>query len=57
MDIKAYVTERDRVLTAAVMKAGVYKAVQEITGISQTVKHLAWNKCLALGFEPTICYE
>ena len=82
MDIKAYVMERDRVLTAAVMnddwdgvreftlrwggevpddeavmKAGVYKAVQEITGISQTVKHLAWKKCLALGFMPTICYE
>jgi len=40
-----------------VMKAGVYKAVQECTTISQTVKNLAWKKCCALGFKPTICFE
>ena len=81
-NIKEFVKDRDRVLTAAVMnedwdgvrefalrwngtvpddedemKAGVYKAVQECNGISQTVKNLARKKCLALGFNPTICYE
>jgi len=38
----------------AVMKAGVYKAVQEVTSIPQSVKDVAREKCVALGFKPTM---
>lgn len=36
-----------------VMKAGIYKAVQEIIGLPQEVKDVARKKCIALGFKPT----
>lgn len=37
-----------------VMKAGIYKAVQECTKIPKEVKDIAREKCVALGFKPTI---
>ena len=37
-----------------VMKAGIYKAVQEVISIPQEVKDQAQKKCVALGFKPTI---
>lgn len=37
-----------------VMKAGVYKAVQEVISIPQEVKDQARKKCVALGFKPTM---
>jgi len=37
-----------------VMKAGVYKAVQECTSIPEDVKMLARQKCIELGFKPTM---
>ena len=36
----------------SVMKAGIYKAVQEIIDIPEEVKLLAAKKCVALGFKP-----
>ena len=35
-------------------QAGVYKAVQYCTGISDEVKLLAMQKCLKMGFNPLI---
>lgn len=35
-----------------VMKAGIYKAVQECTDISDDVKTTAAIKCMMLGFQP-----
>lgn len=40
--------------TVEVLKAAVYKAVQECTDIPDDVKKLAREKCVALGFEPTM---
>lgn len=37
-----------------VLKAGIYKAVQEIIGLPQEVKDVARKKCIALGFKPTM---
>ena len=37
-----------------VMKAGIYKAVQFCTNISEDVKVLAMQKCIKLGFNPII---
>jgi len=37
-----------------VMKAGIYKAVQECDSIPQDVKSEARSKCVALGFRPTM---
>ena len=37
-----------------VMKAGVYKACQSCTDISEEVKGIARQKCLNLGFNPFI---
>lgn len=37
-----------------VMKAGVYKAVQYCTNIPESVKVLAMQKCVQLGFSPFI---
>ena len=37
-----------------VMKAGIYKAVQEILSMPQEVKDTARRKCIALGFKPTM---
>ena len=37
-----------------VMKSGVYKAVQEIKSIPKAVKNVAREKCIAMGFKPTI---
>ena len=37
-----------------VMKAGIYKAVQYCTDISEEVKGIAMQKCLELGFNPFI---
>lgn len=37
-----------------IMKAGIYKAVQEIIDIPQEVKAVARQKCIALGFKPTM---
>lgn len=37
-----------------VMKAGIYKAVQEVTDIPERVKDLAREKCVAMGFKPTM---
>ena len=37
-----------------IMKAGVYKAVQECTIIPDSVKQVASEKCVALGFRPTM---
>ena len=37
-----------------VMKAGIYKAVQECTKIPDDVKGTAMRKCLELGFTPFI---
>ena len=38
----------------AVLKAGVYKAVQECTDIPKDIKAMAREKCMALGFKPTM---
>lgn len=37
-----------------VAKAAVYKAVQECTNIGDDIKALAREKCIALGFKPTM---
>lgn len=37
-----------------VMKAGIYKACQYCTDISEEVKGIAMQKCLELGFNPFI---
>lgn len=37
-----------------VMKAGVYKAVQECTDLSDEVKFKAAAKCVEMGFRPTM---
>lgn len=37
-----------------VFAAGIYKAVQECTGIPEEIKSLAMIKCLELGFAPFI---
>lgn len=37
-----------------IMKAGIYKAVQECTDIPKDVKDVAFMKCLELGFSPLI---
>ena len=37
-----------------VMKAGIYKACQYCTEISEEVKGIAMKKCLELGFNPFI---
>lgn len=37
-----------------VMKAGIYKACQYCTDISEDVKGIAMQKCLKLGFNPFI---
>lgn len=36
------------------MKAGIYKAVQECTDISDGIKAIAAKKCIELGFFPFI---
>ena len=38
----------------AVLKAGVYKAVQECTDIPEDIKAMAREKYMALGFKPTM---
>ena len=38
----------------SIMKAGIYKAVQEVISIPQEVKDQAREKCVALGFKPTM---
>lgn len=40
-----------------VMKAGIYKAVQECIDIPEEVKNTAIEKCLKLGFLPFINYN
>ena len=40
-----------------VAKAAIYKAVQECTNISDDVKAIAAEKCVALGFAPRINLE
>lgn len=35
-----------------VLKAGIYKAVQQCTGIPQDVKDIAAERCKELGFSP-----
>lgn len=37
-----------------VMKAGIYKAVQECTNIPDDIKNEAAEKCVELGFSPYI---
>lgn len=37
-----------------VMKAGIYKAAQECYDIPEDVKDIAREKCIALGFKPTM---
>lgn len=37
-----------------VVMAAAYKAVQECTGIDDDVKAMAREKCIALGFKPTM---
>lgn len=37
-----------------VLKAGVYKAVRECTGIGEDVKELAAEKALAMGMSPSM---
>lgn len=37
-----------------VLKGSIYKAVQECTNIPQDVKKLAAEKCIKLGFAPTM---
>ncbi len=37
-----------------IMKAGIYKAVQECTDISDGIKAIAAKKCIELGFFPFI---
>ena len=37
-----------------VMKAGIYKAVQYCTDISEEVKSIAFQKCIEIGFYPGI---
>ncbi len=39
-----------------IMAAGIYKAAQECTDIPERVKKLAREKCMNLGFRPTIKY-
>ena len=38
----------------AILKAGIYKAVQECTNIPQEIKDAAALKCSILGFKPTM---
>lgn len=38
--------------SSKILKAAIYKAVQECTDIPQTVKDKAFIKCLELGFYP-----
>ena len=40
-----------------VVKASIYKAVQECTNISDDVKAVAFMKCSMLGFKPFIDWE
>lgn len=37
-----------------IAQAGIYKAVQYCTGISEEVKTLAMQKCMEMGFNPLI---
>lgn len=37
-----------------IMKAGVCKAIQEITSIPDEVKEVAFWKCLEMGFSPSM---
>ena len=37
-----------------IMKAGIYKAAQECKSIPKEVKKIAAEKCVALGFKPTM---
>ena len=37
-----------------IMKAGVYKAVQEITDMPLEIKKTAYRKCVKLGFLPYV---
>lgn len=39
-----------------IMAAGIYKATQECISIPEGVKKLAREKCMDLGFSPTIKY-
>lgn len=39
-----------------IMTAGIYKAIQECIDIPERVKKLAREKCMDLGFSPTIKY-
>ena len=40
-----------------VLKAGIYKAVQECTAIPKKVKKTAMEKCIKLGFKPFIDWD
>lgn len=37
-----------------IFKAGIYKSASGITSLSEEVRKLAAEKCIALGFEPKI---
>lgn len=37
-----------------VLKAGIYKGAQECTDIPDEVKAIAREKCIAIGFKPTM---
>ena len=37
-----------------VLRAGIYKAVQGLNAISPQGKRIAREKCIALGFQPTV---
>lgn len=37
-----------------IFKAGIYKSASGITSLSDEVRKLAAEKCIALGFKPTI---
>ena len=41
-------------MSADVMAAGIYKAVQEVTTIPNDIKVKAAIKCMQLGFEPFV---
>ena len=54
--VRAYLKRHDMPVPESedVMKAAIYKAVQEITTIPADVKKLAARKCVDLGFWPWV---
>ena len=52
--LKKYGAEPPKSMKIEVVKAGIYKAVQECTNIPAEVKAEAARKCCLMGFRPTM---